>query len=558
MFKINNNNYLKATWKLLVAVVLLTGSACNRPVVEIDHIPGNTPAGSRLYIAGNFNSWDPGDDRFAFTQGPDSNYYMKLPRGFGTVDFKITRGDWTTTETDICGYDIPNRSVPYRSGDTISISVMSWKDLEPLNCPEVTIVVDKLPKNTPPGAPIAIAGNFNEWAPDSASYMHLDSTTGDYVLTLPRTGKDRLIEFKITRGSLLKAEADRFGNEIDKRRVLFGTVDTLHVEVQNWEDLPANDKNTLTIILDKVPEKTYPSDNIYITGTFNGWYPKDNDYMLQKNQNGKYQIKLPKTKGERIEFKFTRGDWSKQEMDKWGYKIPNRQYTFGAQDTLHLTVANWEDRSSEQPVKYTLLVDSLPATTPPDAQLYLAASINAWDAGDRKYRFTKQPNGDYVLTLDQQTPYFEYKITRGNWDTQEANTLGQPITNRIFRFHGNDTTLIRVTNWYDLPPRKQDKVVIMLDSVPTYTPRDKHIFIAGTFNGWNPGDPSYILSKNLLGQYYITIPHHEDRIEFKFTLGSWDFEELNKQFIPIPNRVYHFGYTDTLHLKVQNWKGVSR
>ncbi|MFW5705751.1 MAG: hypothetical protein ACOCX8_01995, partial [Bacteroidota bacterium] len=392
----------------MLALAVMLGFACNRPVVQIENIPENTPAGARIYIAGNFNSWDPGDDRFTFDLAPDSNYYLKLPRGFGKLEYKITRGDWTTAETGICGYDIGNRSFSYRSGDTVTLSVESWKDMEPLNCPEVTIVVDEIPENTPEDATIAIAGNFNEWEPDSAAVMKKDTANNRYILTLPRRSKAREIEFKITRGSLLKAEADRFGNEIDKRRLLFGMVDTLFVKVENWVDLPVTDENTLTVILDKVPEETYPDDRIYITGTFNGWYPKDEDFMLQKNKNGNYQIKTQKTPGEKVEFKFTRGDWSKQEVDRFGYKIPNRVYTFGNEDTLRLSIHNWMDRSKEQSIRYTLLIDSLPETTPKDARLFMAASVNGWEPGNRIYRFHRMPNGNYYLTLDHQTPFFEY------------------------------------------------------------------------------------------------------------------------------------------------------
>lgn len=555
--KINkkNSNKKKYGWQLL-ALLMLIITACDRPVVQISNIPENTPPGSNLYIAGNFNSWDPGDVRFTFELGPDSNYYFTMPRGFGRVEYKVTRGDWTTTETDICGYEIPNRSFNYRSGDTINISVLSWQDLEPLDCPEVTIVVDKLPENTPEAAPIAIAGNFNEWSPDSASYMKKDPATGNYVLTLPRRSKDRLVEFKITRGSLLTAEADRLGNERERRQLRFGMVDTLFVEVENWEDLPSQDQNSLTIILEEIPEETYPGDEIYITGTFNGWYPKENDFRLSKNKAGRYEIKLPKSDNERIEFKFTRGDWSKQEVDRWGYKIPNRVHRFDDEDTLRLRIANWLDRSMEQSIRYSMLIEHLPETTPDNPEIYLAVSTNGWDPGDRDYRFTRLADGNYFLSLDHQTPYFEYKITRGSWATEEANHVGRPIQNRVFRYSGEDTVYISVENWIDLPPHDQNKVVILIDSVPRNTPKNKHIYIAGNFNGWDPGNPGYILSKNLQEQYYITIPKRDTKIEFKFTLGSWNFEELNNQGNPIPNRVYHFGYVDTLKVKVENWRGI--
>jgi hypothetical protein len=304
-----------------------------------------------------------------------------------------------------------------------------------------------------------------------------------------------------------------------------------------------------------VPQQTFTGDIIFITGNFNGWYPKDNKYILQKNKNGKYQIDLPKTQ-DYIEFKFTRGDWSKQEVDQWGYKISNRSFSFGQADTLHLQIENWEDRSNRIPITYNFIIDKLPKSTPTDSKLYLAASINGWDPNNKKFRFERLSNGNYFLKVEvDNVQSIEYKITRGGWSSEEADLQGNKITNRIIDKKNNDTAFIEVMNWIDIPRMKQQSVVLLLDSVPNYTPKSQKIFIAGTFNNWNPGNLDYVMSKNLKGKYYITIPNSNEEIGFKFTLGSWDGEELDKNGNPIANRNYRFGYTDTLKLKVENWRG---
>jgi alpha-glucosidase len=64
------------------------------------------------------------------------------------------------------------------------------------------------------------------------------------------------------------------------------------------------------------------------------------------------------------------------------------------------------------------------------------------------------------------------------------------------------------------------------------------------------------MNRNLKGNYYITIPAHNDGISFKFTLGSWESEELDKDWNTIPNRTCKFGYADTIRLKVDNWEGL--
>lgn len=549
--KILNINAL--TFRFVPLLLLFMMFACTRPVIKIEHIPENTPIGSRLFISGNFNRWDPGDVRYIFEMDRDSNFYYTLPSGFGELEFKITRGEWSNVETDICGYDISNRQYNYREGDTIVIDVLSWKDAAPIDCPELTIVVENIPENTPENEPLALAGNFNEWSPDSSSYLRKDSGTGKYMIKLPRKEMNRLVEFKVTRGNLLTSEADKFGYEIEKRQVSFGTVDTLFIDVENWEDIVENPHDRVTIILDKIPDETPTNAEIYITGSFNGWYPRDSKFRFEKNSKGKFQFTLPR-KSDVVEFKITRGDWSKEEVDLLGYKMNNRKFEFGSADTLHLSIQGWLDQTEVKQPSYTFVLDDVPPGTPADDDLYLAGSFNNWNASQRKYRFAKAADGKYYLSLRDAWRSIDYKITRGSWRSQESDENGLEIPNHHFEYTGKDTVKIRVKNWLDIPRFNQDKVVIFLEKVPDNTPSDKHIYITGTFNNWNPGDPDFILNKNLRGEYYITIPRRGPNIEFKFTLGSWDFEELNADGNTIPNRIYNFGYTDTLRLKVDKWE----
>lgn len=537
---------------LFISVIM---ASCSSPVLKIEHVPANTPRGSALYLAGDFNRWDPGDRRFSVQLTSDSVYFMKLPNGFGKLHCKFTRGDWTTVETDLCGFDISNRLVKYFEQDTITISIESWKDLEAINCPEVTIVVNKMPQVTPEDATIAIAGNFNEWNPDEGSRMQRDSLTGKYVLKLPRKSADRLIEFKITRGNLMNAEADKFGKEIAKRRFLYGEVDTLFIDIENWEDLQDSSQEFLTIILGKVPVETFPDDQIFLTGSFNGWYPKDSDYLFYKNSQGKPQIRIPKP-AEPIEFKITRGDWSKQEADKYGYIAENRRYEPQQQDTVILSLEQWIDRSKKRSHLFTIVLGKIPANTPADASVYISGAFNSWNPGNRHYIFEKKPDGKYYYTFENRSSRFEFKITRGSWRNEEADMYGNAMPNRTNEGAVGDTLVIEIKNWVDLPPGKQERVVLFVTSVPPSTPKDKHIFVAGTFNNWNPANSDYILSKNLKGQYYITIPRKASEIGFKFTLGSWDYEEQDAEKTNIPNRYYKFGYSDTLFLKIENWKNL--
>jgi predicted alpha/beta superfamily hydrolase len=95
----------------------------------------------------------------------------------------------------------------------------------------------------------------------------------------------------------------------------------------------------------------------------------------------------------------------------------------------------------------------------------------------------------------------------------------------------------------------------IIDSLPAYTPPEDLIYIAGDFNGWNPGDPNYVLSKNTEQKWFYTTDSVPEGtvIQFKFTLGSWETVEKGPLGEEIPNRLFTFGNGDTIHVIIYNW-----
>ena len=85
------------------------------------------------------------------------------------------------------------------------------------------------------------------------------------------------------------------------------------------------------------------------------------------------------------------------------------------------------------------------------------------------------------------------------------------------------------------PARAQ--LTIRLTSVPAGTPAGARIHVAGSFNGWNPGDTAYRLSPEPGGGWAITLPASvAGAIEYKLTLGSWDRVETAAGGADVPNR----------------------
>ena len=99
------------------------------------------------------------------------------------------------------------------------------------------------------------------------------------------------------------------------------------------------------------------------------------------------------------------------------------------------------------------------------------------------------------------------------------------------------------------------QVTIYVDSVPPSTPDSATLFIAGDFNGWNPGDTGFILKEDSLGVYGITLKAQPEgtKILYKFTRGSWETVEKGASGEEIANRQFTYGNRDTLHVQILNW-----
>ena len=424
-------------------------SGCYNMTIEVAKVPVNTPSSQPIYISGNFNNWDPGDSRYVLAMKADSTFEVKLPRGVGAIEYKFTRGDWTTVEKDPCGNDIPNRSIRYGKKSVFKDSIGSWNDLPKLDCRHITIVISQLPDNTPPGSLIAIAGTMNNWTPLGTPWeFQNDKALGKYVLTIPRASTDRTIEYKITRGNLDRAESDELGFEIPPRTLTFGEKDTIYIKVRGWEDLSKQSLNMLTILVTRIPANTPPSDKIYICGSFNQWYPRQAGMTLERNNKGQYFIRLPKH-GDWIEYKFTRGDWSSEEVDKFGYKIENRFVNLNQQDTVKVEIENWIDLSKQSGVPVRVIVDKVPIDTPPGDKLYIAGNFNNWNPGDPNWILQKDNLGNYFIDIPRREGTFEFKITRGNWRTVECQASGEDIENRSHPYQNLENLKIEVQGWKD-------------------------------------------------------------------------------------------------------------
>lgn len=113
---------------LFVFLVSFSLIAQQKIRIEINSLPATTPAGSSIFIAGNFNGWNPQNKNFQF-QKNDKRYFIELSLNTGGYEYKITRGGWDKAECSKEGKDIENRDLKVNADATIELSIDGWKDL---------------------------------------------------------------------------------------------------------------------------------------------------------------------------------------------------------------------------------------------------------------------------------------------------------------------------------------------------------------------------------------------------------------------------------------------
>jgi predicted alpha/beta superfamily hydrolase len=98
------------------------------------------------------------------------------------------------------------------------------------------------------------------------------------------------------------------------------------------------------------------------------------------------------------------------------------------------------------------------------------------------------------------------------------------------------------------------QLTLIIDSVPhVLNPSSDAVYVAGSFNSWNPADSLFRLVKNKKGKYSISI-NGSGKIEYKFTKGSWATNETKLNGEQLPNRKYTFkNKADTVHIEIERW-----
>ncbi len=97
------------------------------------------------------------------------------------------------------------------------------------------------------------------------------------------------------------------------------------------------------------------------------------------------------------------------------------------------------------------------------------------------------------------------------------------------------------------------QVAIHIMSVPSNTPANDNLFIAGTFNNWNPNDNNFKLTK-IGNTFSIVIPAANGKAEYKFTRGSWATVEGDANGNVIGNRSFTYTENGVENVSIAGWE----
>lgn len=120
------NRFVLTTTCVLASMILQA-----QVIFKITGLPDDTPLEDRVFLAGNFNNWNPGDPALSIDwKDPEQRSITVHPAQTGRLEFKFTRGDWDSAEGNADGGYLPNRTLDYTGlPQTVEVTIQSWEDI---------------------------------------------------------------------------------------------------------------------------------------------------------------------------------------------------------------------------------------------------------------------------------------------------------------------------------------------------------------------------------------------------------------------------------------------
>jgi predicted alpha/beta superfamily hydrolase len=108
--------------------------------------------------------------------------------------------------------------------------------------------------------------------------------------------------------------------------------------------------------------------------------------------------------------------------------------------------------------------------------------------------------------------------------------------------------------FYSIASIAQHSVRFEIKSLPANHPPAAAIYLAGSFNGWNPQHDQFKFSQDDKGNYFFEMKLEAGMYEYKITRGGWDKVECRKSGAGIENRRLKLETNATVLLDIEEWQ----
>ena len=93
----------------------------------VNKLPGYHKASGKIYLVGNFNNWNPRDEKMVLTT-VNGKPGITIELAKGMYEYKFTEGGWEGVESLDKGIPTQNRSIVIESDTSINVEIEHWAD----------------------------------------------------------------------------------------------------------------------------------------------------------------------------------------------------------------------------------------------------------------------------------------------------------------------------------------------------------------------------------------------------------------------------------------------
>lgn len=203
--------------------------------IEVEVLSPFLDANKPLFVALDYNKWNPGDPVYILNKEKENLYSIVLENVPSSFEYKFTQGSWMLVEGTPSGEGLPNRSFDRNvsKSNIVRTKILGWEKQVAYD-----IIVDNIPENTPRDAEIFVSGNFNNWESGNVDYQLKRNIQGQYTTRIYSDMPK--LEFKFTRGTWESVEARESG-KARPNRIIYRSSDinnkSVNVTIEGWEDL---------------------------------------------------------------------------------------------------------------------------------------------------------------------------------------------------------------------------------------------------------------------------------------------------------------------------------